>query len=60
MTLAMIEQAEMLQSEQGLSNVAWHTGDVAQLPFPTNKFDVVLSFHHFMDPVSVLAEMVRV
>ncbi|MDA2930561.1 class I SAM-dependent methyltransferase [Acidobacteria bacterium AH-259-O06] len=62
-TPAMIQQAKTLQSQQALSNVTWHTGDVTQLPFPANNFDVVLtrySFHHFIDPAGVLAEMVRV
>jgi ubiquinone/menaquinone biosynthesis C-methylase UbiE len=61
-TPAMIERAKLLQAEQGLSNVSWRVSDVAQLPFSSDSFDVVLtrySFHHFLDPACVLSEMVR-
>jgi ubiquinone/menaquinone biosynthesis C-methylase UbiE len=63
LTPDMIEQAKLLQAEQGLSNLTWHVGDVTRLPFAPNIFDVVLtrySFHHFLHPAGVLAEMVRV
>ena len=63
LTPEMIEQAKLLQAEEGLSNLTWHVGDVTRLPFASNAFDVVLtrySFHHFLCPASVLAEMVRV
>jgi ubiquinone/menaquinone biosynthesis C-methylase UbiE len=62
-TPAMIEQAQALQAQHDLSNLSWHIGDVTQLPFATNTFDVILtrySFHHFIDAATVLAEMVRV
>lgn len=60
---AMIEQARILQSENNLLNMDWKVGDVARLPFGDNSFSAVLtrfSFHHFLDPESVLMEMVRV
>jgi ubiquinone/menaquinone biosynthesis C-methylase UbiE len=63
LTPAMIERATTLQAELGLSNLAWHVGDVARLPFPSDQFDVVLtrySFHHFLQPAEVLTEMARV
>lgn len=63
LTPEMIEQAKLLQAEQGLSNLTWQVGDVTQLPFASNTFDVVLtrySCHHFLNPAGVLAEMVRV
>lgn len=63
LTPDMIEQAKLLQAEQGLSNLTWHVGDVTRLPFAPNTFDVVVtrySFHHFLHPAGVLAEMVRV
>ena len=63
LTPEMIEQAKLLQAEQGLLNLTWHVGDVTRLPFAPNAFDSVLtrySFHHFLDPAGVLAEMVRV
>lgn len=63
LTPAMIEQARVLQSQLGLSNLEWHIGDVAALPFTTNRFSAVLtrySLHHVIDPMQVLSEMVRV
>ena len=41
----------------------WRVGDVLPLPFPESSFSAVMtcySFHHFLEPESVLAEMVRV
>ena len=63
LTPAMIEQAKFLQQSHGLTNLTWHLGDVLPLPFPDAAFSLVFtrySFHHFLDPKAVLAEMVRV
>ena len=63
LTPAMIEQARKKQQTMGLSNLAWLVGDAVPLPFPDAAFSVVVtrfSFHHFLDPKAVLAEMVRV
>jgi ubiquinone/menaquinone biosynthesis C-methylase UbiE len=63
LTPAMIEQAQARQRAKGLTNLAWLVGDAVPLPFPDAAFSVVLtrySFHHFLDPEAVLAEMVRV
>ncbi|HLW67694.1 MAG TPA: class I SAM-dependent methyltransferase [Gemmataceae bacterium] len=63
LTPAMIQRAAVFQGELGLTNLAWHVGDVARLPFPADQFDVVLtrySLHHFLQPAEVLAEMARV
>jgi ubiquinone/menaquinone biosynthesis C-methylase UbiE len=63
LTPAMIERAASLQAESGLTNLAWHVGDVARLPFPADQFDVVVtrySLHHFLRPAEVVAEMARV
>jgi ubiquinone/menaquinone biosynthesis C-methylase UbiE len=63
LTPAMIERAAALQAELSLVNLSWHVGEVAQLPFPNDQFDVVLtrySLHHFLRPIEVLAEMARV
>jgi ubiquinone/menaquinone biosynthesis C-methylase UbiE len=63
LTPAMIERAATLQAELGLANLAWHVGDVSQLPFGTDRFEVVLtrySLHHFLEPADVIAEMYRV
>ncbi len=63
LTPAMIEQARARQKSKGLTNLAWQVGDVLPLSFAAASFSVVFtrySFHHFLDPEAVLAEMVRV
>jgi len=63
LTPAMLERAEMLAAEHGLSNVRFQLGDVLPLPFADATFSIVVSrfaFHHFEDPGAVLAEMRRV
>ena len=58
----MIEQAQAKQRATGLTNLTWLIGDAVPLPFPDASFSVVVtrySFHHFLDPKAVLAEMVR-
>jgi len=63
LTPAMIEQAQAKQRSRGLTNLTWLIGDALPLPFPDAAFSVVVtrySFHHFLDPKAVLAEMVRV
>ena len=59
----MIEQAQAKQRSSGLKNLSWVVGDAAPLVFPDAAFSAVVtrfSFHHFLDPKRVLAEMVRV
>jgi SAM-dependent methyltransferase len=63
LTPAMIEQARAKQRATGLTNLTWLVGDAVPLPFPDAAFSVVVtrySFHHFLEPRAVLAEMVRV
>jgi ubiquinone/menaquinone biosynthesis C-methylase UbiE len=63
LTPAMIERAKALQQSLGLTNLTWRIGNVLPLPFPDASFSLVFtrySFHHFLDPLSVLSEMVRV
>jgi ubiquinone/menaquinone biosynthesis C-methylase UbiE len=63
MVPAMIEQAQARQRSKGLKNLTWLVGDAVPLPFPDATFSVVVtrySFHHFLDPKAVLADMVRV
>ena len=63
LTAAMIEQARARQQARGLANLTWVVGDAVPLPFPENAFSVVVtrySFHHFLTPQAVLAEMMRV
>lgn len=62
-TPTMIEQAEKIQAERGLTNLTWQVGDVTRLPYGDASFSLVFtrfSFHHFMDPSTVLREMMRV
>lgn len=62
-TPAMLEEARRNATERGLSNTSWDQGDVTSLPYADGSFTVVatrFSFHHFLDPLAVLREMVRV
>ncbi|WP_058189915.1 class I SAM-dependent methyltransferase [Terracidiphilus gabretensis] len=60
---AMLEKAKTRQVELSLANMTWLCGDVSALPFADNSFSMVVTrytFHHFLSPAAVLAEMVRV
>ena len=62
-TPAMLEEARRLAAEKRLPNVDWRLGDVTALPYPDGTFTIVVtrySFHHFLDPLVVLREMIRV
>jgi len=62
-TPAMLDRARALAAEKGLTNTHWRQGDVLPLPYPDGSFTLVTSrftFHHFLDPGAVLAEMKRV
>jgi len=62
-TAKMIERARCLQEEKQLTNMGWCVHDILPLPYSDNDFSIVLtrySFHHFLKPVEVLAEMIRV
>lgn len=62
-TPAMLDTARKASAENGLTNVTWDQGDVTVLPYADGAFTIVatrFSFHHFLDPVAVLKEMVRV
>jgi len=63
LTPAMIEQAQARQRAKQLTNLTWKVGDAVPLPFADDAFSIVVTrytFHHFLDPQAVLAEMVRV
>lgn len=63
LTPAMLEQAKIVQREQGLSNVKWEIGDATALPYKDGEFSIVttrFTFHHFLDPLAALKEMKRV
>jgi ubiquinone/menaquinone biosynthesis C-methylase UbiE len=63
LTPAMLEQAKIVQREQGLSNVKWEIGDATALPYKDGEFSIVttrFTFHHFLNPLAALKEMRRV
>jgi len=58
----MIKIAFRQKSEMKIDNVDFRIGEVSQLPFPANFFDIVFSksaFHHFDNASEVFREMVR-
>jgi SAM-dependent methyltransferase len=62
-TPAMLDWARQTAAEKGLTNTSWDQGDVTTLPYADSAFDIVatrFSFHHFLEPLAVLREMVRV
>jgi SAM-dependent methyltransferase len=62
-TPAMLVEARKAAAEKGLANTSWDQGDVTVLPYADASFTIVatrFSFHHFLDPLAVLKEMVRV
>jgi ubiquinone/menaquinone biosynthesis C-methylase UbiE len=63
MTPAMLERARLMAREKTLSNVSWDPGEATSLPYADASFTIVVtrfSFHHFIEPLAVLKEMVRV
>jgi ubiquinone/menaquinone biosynthesis C-methylase UbiE len=63
LTPAMIERAKQIQAGKGLTNLTWQIGNVLPLLFPDASFSLVVTrytFHHFLDPRAVFAEMIRV
>lgn len=62
-TPAMLDTARKAAAEKGLTNVTWDQGDVTTLPYADGAFTIIatrFSFHHFIDPVAVMRQMVRV
>jgi ubiquinone/menaquinone biosynthesis C-methylase UbiE len=62
-TNEMLDQARRLTAERGVKNVDWVLGDVADLPFPDDTFDlytVRAAPHHFRDIDAFLREAFRV
>ena len=63
LTPAMIARAQEIQKENQLTNLTWRIGNVLPLPFEDETFSLVVTrytFHHFIEPQAVFAEMVRV
>jgi SAM-dependent methyltransferase len=62
-TPAMLDSARKAAAEKGLTNTSWDQGDVTTLPYADGSFAIVatrFSFHHFLEPLAALKEMVRV
>jgi SAM-dependent methyltransferase len=62
-TPAMIQRAQTLQREKGLTNVSWQVGDVVPLPYADGSFSIVTcryALHHMENPFAVVSEMARV
>lgn len=63
LTPEMLRQASLLQREKGIENASWLEGTASPLPFADDAFSLVLtrySFHHFLDPLAAMQEMIRV
>ena len=63
MTPAMLARARSMAKDKGLGNVGWDLGQATSLPYQAASFSLVItrfSFHHFIEPLTVLKEMVRV
>jgi ubiquinone/menaquinone biosynthesis C-methylase UbiE len=63
LTAAMLAIAEARTKERGISNITFRIGDVQNLPFERDEFDVVvcrLALHHMQNPAQVVREMTRV
>ena len=63
MTPAMLAVGQAEAEKAHLNNMTFLQGDAAELPFPAERFSIVLSrlaFHHFPDVNLPFAEMVRV
>jgi ubiquinone/menaquinone biosynthesis C-methylase UbiE len=63
LTPQMLQKAKERCTKAGRTNVVFKEGSATVLPFADACFDAVvtrLSFHHFLEPGSVLKEMLRV
>ncbi len=63
LTAAMLAIGEERTKERRISNVSFRIGDVQNLPFDKEEFDVVVSrlaLHHMQNPAQVVREMTRV
>jgi SAM-dependent methyltransferase len=63
LTPEMLVKAKERCAAAGRTNVVFTQGSATHLAFATGSFDAVvtrLSFHHFLEPQTVLAEMLRV
>jgi ubiquinone/menaquinone biosynthesis C-methylase UbiE len=62
-TTAMLQQAGAEQRSRNLPNAHWVQADATCLPYRDDEFSLVtsrLTFHHLVQPLAVLREMVRI
>jgi ubiquinone/menaquinone biosynthesis C-methylase UbiE len=62
-TASMLDQVQQLATERQVSNVVTQVGDVEDLPFDDDHFDIVAtrySAHHWLNPEIALREFKRV
>lgn len=62
-TPSMLEQVKQLAQERTITNVITREGDVENLPFDNQTFDIIVtrySAHHWLHPETALAEFKRV
>jgi ubiquinone/menaquinone biosynthesis C-methylase UbiE len=63
LTQAMLDQGKGLAEVDGLHNIDFQLGEAEALPYAANTFDLAVTrfaVHHFPNPRSQMAEMVRV
>jgi SAM-dependent methyltransferase len=63
LTQALLVLGDQRLRDSGTTNVLLQEGDAEALPFVDDSFDLVFcrsSLHHFLDPRTAMAEMVRV
>ena len=63
LTPAVLEKAEALATESGVTNTEFVLGDARTLPSDDDAFDLVTctsAFHHFDEPAQVVTEIARV
>lgn len=63
LTPAMLKKGKENADKEGIDNITFILGDVNELPFSDNSFDIVLSrlaFHHFYDTNKAFSQMARV
>jgi ubiquinone/menaquinone biosynthesis C-methylase UbiE len=62
-TLKILAQARRITADSGIANLTFDDGNATALPYPDDRFDVVISriaVHHFENPEVELREMRRV
>ncbi len=63
LTPQMLQAAERLAAERGITNIEFKPADALALPFPDNTFDLVtnrIALHHYSDARQGISEMARV